>query len=107
MQKNNFSKLGRIVNLFREAAQRPFVPFFLLMVILAATALCIFFYFQNPDLSGVAQDQPTSAPDSFDAARAQKYLKIFSIIKQNKNDYDQMATSTYSGAFKPTPEIAR
>ena len=101
MQKQNLSKLERIVNFFREAAQRPFAPFFLFMGISAAVAACIFFYFQNPDLSGVPQDQPAPVSNSFDAVKTQKYLKIFSIIEQNKNNYDQMATSTYSGAFKP------
>ena len=99
MQKQNLSKLGRVVNFFRETAQRPFAPFFLFVAISAALAACIFFYFQNPDLSGVPQELPV--PNSFDAAKAQKYLKIFSIIEQSKNNYDQMATSTYSGALKP------
>ena len=96
-----------MVDLFRGAAQRPFLPFFMLMVISAATAACIFFYFQSPDLSVISQDQSTPAPDSFDAARAQKYLKIFSIIKQNKDDYDQMATSTYSDVFRSASGAAR
>jgi hypothetical protein len=107
MQKNNLSKMGRIVNLFREVAQRPFMPFFMLIMIAAAIAVCIFFYFQNPDLSGASQDQPAPAPDSFGIAKAQKYLKIFSIVEQNKNNYDQTATSTDPNELKSVPGLAR
>ena len=91
----------------KNAAQKPFLTFLILLVVFAAVSLLVFLGCQNTGTPENSQT-PLLIKESFNAEKAEKYRQVFEIIKERRQNQNRQSSDlSFPNVFETIQEPAQ